>query len=104
MCAARGLLPGQGGRDIRFAFPPGWLQPYGGNKPIGSCTGYHPNGCWDQGYASSDIYYLESCMYSMMCSNSDELFRLRRGETWQCELDEAGYNRMRDWLLRGPDF
>lgn len=104
ICAARGRLPGQGGRDIRFAYAPGRLEPTGGGRPIGSCTGYHPAGCWDDGYASSDIFYLEACMFSMMCKNREEFFRLNVGDTWQCELDEGGYARMRDLLVRGPNF
>ena len=41
-------------------------------------------------------------MYSAMCSNRESLFRLGAGEAWQCELDEAGYGDLRDWLLPEP--
>lgn len=54
-----GRLPGQGGKTIRFAIEPSSLQPDQGEKPIGSCTGYTPAGCGNEGYASSDIYYME---------------------------------------------
>ena len=48
VCAARGWLPGQMSSEIRFSFRPAELNP----DFIGSCTGYAPAGCGDQGYAS----------------------------------------------------
>ena len=66
LCAAKGTLPGQAGeewvadgnlragRNIRFAFAPGNLEPFGSFKPLGACEGYMPKGCGNQGYASSD--------------------------------------------------
>ena len=65
LCAAKGTLPGQAGewleqgrlragRKIRFAFPPGELEPTGNFKPLGACEGYMPEGCGNRGYASSD--------------------------------------------------
>lgn len=106
VCAAKGTLPGQARRaldrgDIVFAVAPGTLHPYGGAHPIGSCTGYHPAGCGDVGYASSDIFFLESCVYSTMCSNRDELFELQPGATWQCEIERDGFMRLRDSLIAG---
>lgn len=95
VCAARGLLPGQGNRNIRFAFRPGLLVP----EYIGSCTGYHPAGCGNEGYASYDIFYLEVCMFSTMCSNGDALFDLQVGQTWQCNLDHRRFIQLRDWVL-----
>ena len=38
-------------------------------------------------------------MYSTMCKNGAALFDLDVGEAWQCELDEAGFNQLRDWTL-----
>ena len=46
VCAARGMLPGQGGRQIKFAHRPSEMW----TPHIGSCTGYHPAGCGNQGY------------------------------------------------------
>ena len=86
-------------RTIRFAKAPSTLEPYAGPHPIGSCSGYAPEGC-RQGYASSDIFFMESCLYSMMCSNRDELFSLKAGEDFECELDEEGFERMREFILR----
>jgi len=100
MCAVMGTLPGQGNKLIRFAFAPGALEVDGGPHPLGSCTGYHPQGCWDMGYASSDIFYLETCIFATICSNGDELFSLKEGEDWQCKLSEDGFSRLKDWLLQ----
>ena len=52
ICAARGTLPGQGGPTIRFAKAPNTLDPVSGEHPIGSCSGYAPEGC-AFGFASS---------------------------------------------------
>ena len=38
-------------------------------------------------------------MYSTMCTNGAELFELQVGETFHCELSEAGYNQLRDWTI-----
>jgi hypothetical protein len=95
VCAARGYLPGQMSRDIRFAFRPAELQ----IEFIGACTGYHPAGCGDKGYASYDIFFLEACMYSTMCTNGWELFQLQVGQTFHCELSLEGFNKLRDWTL-----
>jgi len=99
-CAARGELPGQGDNTVRFASRPGFLEVQGGAHPLGSCTGYHPMGCWDMGYASSDIFYLESCIFATICSNGDEIFHLKEGEDWQCNLSSEGFTRLKDWLLQ----
>merc|ERR1719353_2142867 len=70
-------------------------------RPIGACTGYAPAGCGEWGYASSDIFHLEVCMYSAMCSNRNSLFEVGADDEWRCELDWDGYQRLRDWLLAG---
>ena len=40
------------------------------------------------------------CVYSMICSNRDELWRLKPGEDWECRLDREGYEQLQDYLLR----
>ena len=69
-----------------------------GNPALGSCTGYHPEGCRD-GFASSDIFFLEVCFYSMMCANRDELFSVQPGQDWQCAMDWRGFEKMRKLIL-----
>ena len=39
VCAAKGKLPGQGGRGIRFAIEPGRLDT-DGDKPFAQCGGW----------------------------------------------------------------
>lgn len=102
VCAASGKLAGQRGATLIFAFPPGELEPHGHRRPpIGSCTGYHPRGCGTRGYASSDIYYLEVCIYSAICANREQLFAQPIGQPWKCELEWAGFRQLRDEILRG---
>ena len=58
------------------------------------------SGCGSNGYASSDVFFLEVCVYSMMCSNRDQLWRLDVEEDWECEMDWEGFQEMRNALLR----
>ena len=99
VCGAKGTLPGQGGRKIRFAYAPKLLEPFSGQQPIGSCQGYAPSGCGTRGYASSDIFYMESCVYSLMCANRDEFWSLNAGEDFVCDMNWEGYSQFRDFLL-----
>jgi len=110
LCAAKGTLPGQAGewvadgnlragRKIRFAYAPGSLEPFGAFKPLGACEGYMPKGCGNQGYASSDIFYMEACIYDQVCSNRESFWQLQPGEDWQCQMDYEGFEQFRDWVL-----
>ena len=99
MCAAKGTLPGQNSRTIRFAYAPKWLEPDSGEHPIGACGGYAPAGCGNRGYASSDIFHMEACVFSMMCSNRDELWQLEAEQDFVCDMQWEGYTQLRDWLL-----
>lgn len=100
LCAALGRLPGQGTRIIRFAFAPKNLQDQGNWKPLGDCQGWHPRGCWNDGYASSDVFYLEACMYAVICTNGHELFNLEENQDWWCNLSDDGYDQLKAWLLQ----
>lgn len=110
ICAAKGMLPGQGGQwkiqdlvredaNIRFAFAPKHLTPFSGEKPLGSCGGYKPAGCGTKGYASSDIFYMEVCILDQICDNRDEMWALDVGDDWICDIDPGGYQQLRDWVL-----
>lgn len=117
ICAAKGTLPGQGGawkkgfenriREgsfIRFAYAPKRLTPLSGDRPLGNCAGYAPAGCGKQGYASSDIFYMEACIFDAVCANRDSLWELEEGEDWACQLEFEGFLQLRDWVLtRGAD-
>ena len=52
-----------------------------------------------QAYASADVYYLEVCALNELCSNREELFRLKAGESFRCRSDAAGLARLRVALL-----
>ena len=59
MCAAKGLLPGQGSRAIKFARAPKTVS-LDGYPRFGECSGYTNRPCSKRsGFANDDIYYLE---------------------------------------------
>ena len=101
MCAAKGLLPGQGGRTIKFARAPNRLD-LGLNNRLGVCSGWVPphapsGGIF--GYATDDIFYLESCLFSQICRNGHEIFELRKGHAFECDLDVGLFRELQGLLL-----
>ena len=93
VCAARGLLPGQGGAKIRLSFPPARLDPEG-ERPLGQCRGWHPDrlpagGLY--GFTNDDIYYLEVCLYNHMCTNGRELFRMGADDDFVCRFSPTRF-------------
>jgi len=103
MCAVRGLLNWQKSREIMFARAPKTVS-MDGVPPFGHCSGYTNAPCNDwEGFANDDIFYLEVCLYSQVCSNSDELFRLEVGDKFVCEFSEEGFELLQQMLLEGPD-
>ena len=105
VCAALGKLPGQNSRDIVFARAPKTLQFGEDTWPtFGHCSGYTNTWCdWDHGFANADIFYLEVCLFSQVCSNADELFRVDTGSWFRCNFDRSGFDALREMLLEGPD-
>jgi len=102
VCGARGLLAGQGGKKIIFARSPRSLAVDGSTgKPAGQCKGWvpkhPPHGGY--GYATDDIFYLEVCMYAMMCKNGHDLFHVEQGGAFECDLDWANFMRLAGLLL-----
>ena len=93
VCAATGRLPGQraDGSQIRFSYPPSKLPR--ATRPLGSCSGWRPTTKSDApigsrlesatggvlGYANDDIFYLETCIFSTICSNRERLFSVKVG-------------------------
>jgi len=103
MCGALGKLPGQNTMTIQFAWPPNTLSLERGEGVFGTCSGYTDAPCampW-VGFANNDIYYLEVCLYSQVCSNREQLFTLGRGDPWECGLDPDGFAELKGWLLEG---
>ena len=37
-----------------------------------------------------------------VCTNNEELFRMKRGKDFECELSKSGFDGLRDMLLAGP--
>mmetsp|Transcript_31075 Transcript_31075/g.65134 ORF Transcript_31075/g.65134 Transcript_31075/m.65134 type:complete len:165 (+) Transcript_31075:451-945(+) len=104
VCSAKGLLPGQGGKTIRFSKAPYTLQPDGlSGKPLGKCCGWVPEDMQpiggSFGYATDDIYYLEACIFSQICRNSDELFTLGVGDPFICDFSEDKFASLQQTLL-----
>lgn len=55
------------------------------------------------GYATDDIFYLETCVFSEICSNGAEIFRLRAGQPWACVFDEERFDELRRLLVEGGE-
>ena len=100
MCAAMGKLPGQRSPTVIFAKAPSTLNTRVG-RPLGRCGGWAPHGCPPIGYSNDDIYFLEVCMYSMACTNNDELFSVRAEQPYHCKVDETGFRRLEALLTEG---
>ena len=101
VCAAKGLVPGQGGKTIKFAKAPSELDiKY--TPRLGACTGWvpgtRPEGGF-YGYATDDIFYLESCIFSQICANGDDLFKLKAGDPFICDFSAERFNELQKLLL-----
>ena len=55
------------------------------------------------GYATDDIFYLETCMYSQMCSNGRDLFTLAEGQSFTCAFEPALFRELQEILLTPAD-
>jgi len=103
ICAAKGLLPGQGGSTILFGRAPSTLDPAGrSGKPLGKCKGWVPDkkpkgGIY--GYATDDIFYLELCLFNQICENGAELWDLEVGDPWQCRPSRERIMELKAILL-----
>lgn len=104
-CVAKRMIPGQEGHYIKFASPPGRLDPTGASgKPLAKCCGWVPTLNVPGGkfaYTTDDLVFLKTCLLNEMCSNGAELFSLEVGEPFQCDFSEEGFKALQDVLLRG---
>ena len=91
-CAARGHLPGQRSKTLQFSIAPKNLD-VGIFEHPSQCVG----GCGN-GYAVSDVYYVEVCVYAHVCRNRDRLFSLEYGDEFECDFDEQKFAELRGWL------
>ena len=100
VCAANGLLPGQGGKSIKFAKAPKTLDLRWRSR-LGVCSGWVPNSrpsAGFYGYATDDIFYLEACLFNEICANKEELFALEVGEAFACEFYVEGFLELQKLL------
>ena len=100
VCSAMGLLPGQNSATIIFAQAPSTLDAEG-DRPLGHCGGYSPQGCGHHAYSNDDIFFLEVCMFSKICANNWELFQARPGDWFHCQISERGFRELEGYL-RAP--
>jgi len=102
MCAVRGLLLSQSSRQIVFARAPKTVS-MDGWPPFGHCSGFTDNFCDEfTGFANDDIFYLEVCLFSQICRNSDQLFEVDVGQPFVCDVSPNGFAALKRWLLEEP--
>jgi len=51
------------------------------------------------GYTVSDVFFLEVCVFRLICSNSDDLFKVGVGEPFHCKFSHRGFLRLHDVML-----
>ena len=86
-CAARGLLPGQGNKGVVFTAPPGSLF----------TRDLHANKL--DGFTMEDVFYLELCVLSELCSNGADLFSREANEPFLCETSESRFTALGETLM-----
>ena len=68
--------------------------------PLGACDSYAPAGCGNGwGYGTSDIFYLEVCIFERICRNGADLYNLNVGDNFHCEVSRQGMLQLKQWLL-----
>lgn len=106
VCAAKGMLPGQDGNTrLRFASAPARLQVKPWSEGAASCEAPSTprSGAAALGYNVNDVFFLELCIFSQLCTNGADVFKLKVGEPFHCEFSKAGFERLRELLLQGPE-
>lgn len=96
VCALRGLLPGQGGRRVHFATAPKELDPLMWEHPTDWPCG--DTGCGEGQYATSAVFFAEVCVMRKLCRNSDAIFKLEVGQTFECDLSSDALGELRRLL------
>lgn len=97
VCAARGRLPGQRRREMRFATAPGALDFAQYDDPsLGDSWWMEPH---DSHFAVSDVYFAEVGILSAICTNAARLFATARGDTFECDFSRDGYLALQQALL-----
>mmetsp|Transcript_17029 Transcript_17029/g.47505 ORF Transcript_17029/g.47505 Transcript_17029/m.47505 type:complete len:286 (+) Transcript_17029:890-1747(+) len=109
VCAARGLLPGQTGRAIRFVTAPSEVDTHEWIHPTDGCI---TGGCGvrEKNFATSDMHFVQICLLKRFCRNSDELFRLSSvlappsaapdSTVFECDFDDKAYSDFSAYLVQ----
>ena len=76
--------------------------PYEHTTRLGVCSGWKPEqrprqGYW--GYATDDIFYLESCLFNQICTNGHEVWHVEKGDNFYCQFSEARVRELQQLLL-----
>ncbi|KAL1499574.1 hypothetical protein AB1Y20_011775 [Prymnesium parvum] len=109
VCAAKGLLPGQQGFGMRFSHRPGDLNVFDGGtgKMLGDCRGWRPEyvgkACGTDAYSTDDIYFLEVCMFSFICRNGADVFKLNVDDFYVCDFDGEKFDELARLLKEPPN-
>jgi len=108
VCAAQGFLPGQKGKSIKFATAPNTLDPTGASgRGLGQCCGSVPaderltEG--NYAYTPDDKVFMEVCLLSELCSNSDDMFELPVGAPFECDFNAVAFRELQELLLEGEE-
>ena len=100
VCAARGLIQSTDGTLV-FASRPGLLDPRPFSlRGLGWCGGpmpesYRNESCAKQHWGNDDIFFLEACVFHLVCRNADELPSLQVGQPWRCDFSENRLHGLR---------
>ena len=81
--------------------PEGFVVEADGEECVLDVDGCVTDADCGNGYAVSDVYYTEVCVMSHICRNRDALFKLRVGELFECDFDEAAFLGLRNILGSG---
>lgn len=106
VCAAQGLLPGQGAPNIKFSYAPKDMDVNGLEHSLGRCAGWHPGeppgksgGLF--GFTNDDIYFMEICLFNQICENKQELFELVVGQEFVCDFSPTRFAEL-ETIIRTP--
>ena len=70
---------------------------------FGTCSGFTDMPCGGgRGYANDDIFYLEVCLFAVVCANGQQLFQVDAAQNFECQIDAPAVRELQGWLVAGP--